>query len=145
MRLRSEAGFVGGFEALPFGLLVLVAGTLLLANAWGVVDANLAASAAAREAVRTYVETNDLARAEQAALDALVGHGKDLAAADLRWLDLTDDRCRPVTLEVSMRVPAIALPWIGGFGSAITTRARHTELVDPLRAGLAVAEEPPCA
>lgn len=144
MRLRDEEGFVGGFEALPFGLLVFVVGTLLLVNAWGVVDGNLAASAAAREAVRTYVETNDASRASAAADEALVGHGKDLARARVRWVELTDERCRPVTVEVAYRVPAIALPWVGGFGGAITTTARHTELVDPFRAGLATTEEPPC-
>ena len=35
MKVRDEAGFVGGFEALPFRFLVFVAGTLLLVNAWG--------------------------------------------------------------------------------------------------------------
>jgi hypothetical protein len=143
--VRDERGFVGGFEALPFGLLVLLVGTLLLVNAWGVVDGNLAASAAAREAARTYVETNDVVRAERAASEALVGHGKDLGRAELRWVMRTDERCRPVTVEVGYRVPAIALPWVGGFGSAVTTTASHTEIVDPYRAGLAASQEPPCA
>jgi hypothetical protein len=145
VRLRDEDGFVGGFEALPFGLLVFVVGTLLLVNAWGVVDGNLAASAAAREAVRAYVETGDAALAEDAAVEALVGHGKAVGRADLRWLAVTDERCRPVTAEVRYRVPAIALPWVGGFGGVITTTATHTELVDPFRSGLATTEEPPCA
>lgn len=58
-RWRDESGFVGGFEALPFGFLVFVAGTLLLVNAWAVFDSHLAASAAAREAVRSFVESDD--------------------------------------------------------------------------------------
>ena len=33
----SDAGMVGGVEALPFGLLVFVVGSLLVANAWAVV------------------------------------------------------------------------------------------------------------
>ena len=143
-RWRDEAGFVGGFEALPFGFLVFVVGTLLLVNGWAVVDGNLAASAAAREAVRAYVETNDVASAERAATEALEGHGKDVGEAELRWLARTDDRCEPVTVEIAYRVPGIALPWVGGLGT-ITTRASHTELVDPWRSGLAVTGEPPCA
>ena len=46
-------------EVLPFGFLMFVSVTLLLANAWAVIDAKLAVSAAAREAVRAYVESDD--------------------------------------------------------------------------------------
>jgi hypothetical protein len=35
-RARSDAGQVGGIEALPFGLLVFVVGATLVANAWAV-------------------------------------------------------------------------------------------------------------
>jgi hypothetical protein len=48
MSWRDETGAVGGIEVLPFALLVFVAGTLLLANAWAVVEGKVAASAAAR-------------------------------------------------------------------------------------------------
>ena len=41
---RGEDGQVGGIEALVFGLLVLVLGTLVVANAWGVIDAKVAAA-----------------------------------------------------------------------------------------------------
>lgn len=143
-RLRDERGFVGGFEALPFGFLVLVVGTLLLVNAWAVIDGNLAASAAAREAVRAFVETNDVAAAERAAGATLDGHGKDRSRARLQWAARSERRCAPITAEVSYRVEGIALPWVGGLGS-ITTTGRHTELLDPYRSGLAVDEEPPCA
>lgn len=141
--MREEDGFVGGFEALPFGLLVFVVGTLLLVNAWAVIDGNLAASAAAREAVRTYVETIDVEAAELAAVSAIEGHGKDLARAEVHWLERSTERCRPATVEVSYRVPGIVLPWVTGFGT-ITTKASHTEIVDPWRSGLDVGEGPPC-
>jgi hypothetical protein len=59
---------MAGIEALPFGFLVLVAGSLLLANAWAVVDAKFAASAAAREAVRVYVESGSQLDADLVAL-----------------------------------------------------------------------------
>ena len=43
----------------PFGLLIFVVGSLLIANAWAVVDAKFATDAAARQAVRTFVEGDD--------------------------------------------------------------------------------------
>jgi hypothetical protein len=33
-------------------------------------------------------------------------------------------------------VPALTLPWIGGFGRSITASATHTEVIDPFRDGL---------
>ena len=143
-RLAGEDGVVGGFEVLPFGFLVFVAGTLLIANAWGVVDAAIAASAAAREAARTYVESTAgssagaLSEAEAAAEAALLGHGRDP-----RRMRVTADgplvfeRCAPATFVVSYRVPTISLPWIGGFGDGVfATSARHSEVVDPFRDGV---------
>ena len=41
-RCAGDAGQVGGIEALPFGLLIFVVGTLLIANAWAVIDAKFA-------------------------------------------------------------------------------------------------------
>ena len=56
---RDDRGQVAGIEVLPFGFLVLVAGTLLVVNAWAVVDAKFAVDAAVREAARAYVEAPD--------------------------------------------------------------------------------------
>ena len=142
-RLRDEAGFVGGFEAIPFGFLVFVAGTLLLVQAWAVVDANLAASAAAREAVRTFVEASGdrspVVAAEPAGLDARAGHGKRVDRATLEWSGADLTRCQPVTVVVRYRVPTLTVPWLGTFGGGvIETSARHTEIVDPYRAGLGI-------
>ena len=69
-RARGDAGQVGGFEALPFGVLIFVLGALLVTNAWAVIDAKLAATAAAREAARVYVESADAASAESLGVDA---------------------------------------------------------------------------
>lgn len=145
MRARwgDEAGVVGGFEVLPFGFLVLVVGTLLLANAWAVVDSNLAAGGAAREAVRAFVESTSstaeaMAAGEQAAGEALVGHGKDTARMSLAWEGRLA-RCQPVTATVTYEVPLVAVPWVAAFGSGVLrTSARHTEVVDPYRSGLDV-------
>src|SRR5919202_3284931 len=74
---RDEAGQLAGGEALPFGVLVFVFGVLLIANAWAVVDAKLAVSAAAREATRAYVEAppggDAMAAADAAAREAVDG------------------------------------------------------------------------
>lgn len=150
-RWRDESGFVGGFEALPFGFLVFVAGSLLLVNAWAVFDSHTAAAAAAREAVRSFVESDgpeaDARReAELAAIEAMEGHGKDRSRMELQWTGARLTRCQPVTATVSYRVPLVAVPWIGAFGSGVLrTTARHTEIVDPLTSGLALEGFDPVA
>jgi len=147
--LRGDRGQVGGIEVLPFGVLIFVIGALLVTNAWGVVDARIAADAAAREAVRAYVEAPDGATAADAARRAAVAtiaaHGRrtDLLTMSItRAGDAPFERCVPVTVEVRYPVPAIALPWVGGYGHAFDVRAHHTERIDPFRTGL--SGEAPC-
>jgi len=140
---RDDRGQVGGIEVLPFGILVFVIGSLLVANAWGVVDAKLAVTSAAREAVRAYVEAPDgasaLAAAETAARSAIEGHGRNGARATVR-VEHPDGRpyarCTRAVVTVHYPVPALALPWIGGHGEAFDVVARQSEVVDPYRSGL---------
>jgi hypothetical protein len=138
----GERGAVGGFEVLPFGLLLFVSGTLLLTNAWAVIDGTLAASAAAREGARAYVESPAADVAEGAAVDAALatieGHGRDPARAEVEWSRGPDfRRCAPNTIVVRYRVPTLTVPFLGSFGSGfIETTGRHTEVVDPYRGGL---------
>jgi hypothetical protein len=140
----NERGFVGGFEVLPFGLLVFVAGTLLLTNAWAVYDAKVAASAAAREAVRAYVEAGSSADAPQlardAGLEAIAGHGRDPERAEIEWAVGPDfRRCALNTIVVRYRVPTLTVPFVGAFGGGmVETSGRHSEIVDPYRSGLSV-------
>lgn len=143
MRATDESGAVGGIEVLPFGFLVFVAGTLLLANAWGAIEGKVAASAAAREAARAYVESAGpagaaLAEAEAAAAAAIEGHGRDPARMALRPVGpLSFERCARITLEVTYEVATVDVPWIGAFGDGfVSTSARHSEVVDPYRSGL---------
>lgn len=139
--LGDERGVVGGFEVLPFGFLVFVAGSLLLANAWGILDGKIAASAAAREATRAFVESTApdqggaYDEAVAAAEEAITGHGRDVARMTLTPEGpLRFERCAPATFVVTYDVATITLPWIGGFGSGVfTTSARHREVVDPFR------------
>ena len=139
LSLRGEDGVVGGLEALPFGVLVFVVGTLIVVNAWGVVDAKMTVAGAAREAVRAYVEAPPAADAEalarSAAQQAMAAMGRTARAPEVV---VSGDfaRCRRVAATVAYRIPALRLPWVGGLGS-FTASSTATELVDPLRSGLA--------
>jgi CBS domain containing-hemolysin-like protein len=151
-RRGDDRGQVGGVEALPFGLLVFVVGALLVANAWAVVDAKFAVDAAARQATRTFVESGSgpggtAAEAERAAVDAglaaLDAHGRDpgRAAVGLGAIEGTAGqvgftRCARATFTASYEVPALTIPWIGGFGGGIEVASSHSELVDPFRSGV---------
>jgi hypothetical protein len=137
---RSERGQIGGFEVLPFGLLLFVSAMLVITNAWAVVDAKFATSSAAREATRAYTEslsqTDADASVVQRAHEALAAYGRDGDRVEIRVDAAPFGRCARVTVEVSYRVPALTVPFIDGFGSGITARSRHSEIVDPYRSGL---------
>ena len=74
----AERGSAGA-EVLPFCVLIFVFGTLLLVNAWGVIDAKFAVTSASREAARTYAESDaghgGEAAARRAAEDAITAYG----------------------------------------------------------------------
>ncbi len=140
-RLRQEeSGQVGGIEVLPFGLLIFVIGALLITNAWAVIDAKLAATGAAREAARVYVEAPDQqsaqAAAQRAAADSIRGHGRNPGDLHLSNNHPQFVRCERVVYEARYTVPAISLPFIGGFGHSFTVTGRHAEIIDPFGDGL---------
>ena len=128
---------------LPFGVLIFVVGSLLVANAWAVVDTKFMVTGAAREAARTYVEAPDqgtaTARARIGVADAISGQGRNPNHAHIR-VDHDNGRpwgrCVRVVVTVGYRVPALTLPWIGGYGHAFDVTATHSEIIDPYRAGL---------
>ena len=141
---RDDRGQVGGIEVLPFWLLVFVVGALLIANAWAVIDAKSAVDAATREAVRSFVEAPDAAtgatRADEVAREAIAGHGRNPTRLVLDP-PIYDDgagyaRCNAVTIRARYPVPALTLPWLGGFGEGFQVSASHTEIIDPYRSGL---------
>jgi hypothetical protein len=146
-RRRDEAGIAAGIEALPLGLLIFVIGALVIANTWAVIDAKLAVSSAAREATRTYVEAPAALDADEAFAAARAAGEAAFAAQrnSSRRPELhlvtgagqSRERCALVVAEASFRVPAITVPWVGRFGRGFVVRARHSEIVDPFRAGLA--------
>lgn len=141
-RLRGDQGQVGGIEVLPFGFLIFVSITLFLVNVWGVVDAKLAVTSASREAARAFVEAptagDGLAEAQFRAQEALAAYGRDGERATVEAPQLPDGfvRCARVTVAVSYEVPALLIPFIGGFGGITSVRSTSTELIDPFRDGL---------
>lgn len=142
----EERGQAGGIEALPFGILIFVVGSLLVASAWAVIDTKLAVVSAAREGARSYVEAPSGPEAEAAAVaaatEAMVNHGRrgDLDV-DIE-APAAFSRCAPVQVRATYEVPAIPLPWIGGLG-AIEVSSTHSERIDPFRDGLAGAAQCP--
>ena len=139
----SEDGQVGGVEGLVFGVLVFVLGTLVVANAWGVVDAKLAAGSAAREATRAFVETEAgsvdeaFADADVVARRTIAGYGRDPAKLVLVPESASLRRCGRVTLRAEYPVPLLRIPLLGAHGEGFTATGRHSEVVDPYRSGLA--------
>ena len=138
-RLRGDAGQVGGMEVLPFGFLLFVSVTLLFVNVWGVIDAKLAVTSAAREGARAYSESDDEAAARATSVAsaeqtlAAYGRGGDRAFIDPPVLSSSFGRCARVTITVSYEVPAIAIPFLGGLGSSQLVTSSFTEVVDPYR------------
>ena len=142
-RFRGDAGQVGGIEVLPFGFLLFVSVTLLFVNVWGVIDAKLAVTSAAREAARAYSESDSEGTARLAATAratetlAAYGRGGSRASINPPVLSSSFGRCARVTITVSYEVPAIALPFLGGLGSSQLVTSSFTEIVDPYRDRLA--------
>lgn len=143
-RTRDESGQIAGIELLPFGLLVFVIGVLFFAQVWAVFEAKSAASSAARETTRTFVETpagvgvaeaNGISR--DAGMDAMSAQGRDPSRTSIDPIGrLSLERCARVTFEVTYAVPIINIPLLNGFGDGLTVRSRHSEIVDPFRDGL---------
>jgi hypothetical protein len=140
--VRREEGFVAGLEALAFGVLVLVVGTLVIVNAWAVIDARFATSAAAREAVRAVTQAPELGlpeaqlaqRARSAAAQALAAHGYE-RAPELIGPPLRQARCAIVEVTVALDVVPTILPWVRQ-PPTYRVASTHSEVVDPFRAGL---------
>lgn len=140
---RDTRGFVAGAEALLFGLLVLVFGTLVVLNAWTALDARLALAGTAREAVRAAVTAPPGADLDRVATDAAVAaaaaQGRDPDALQLVWLDggqpPVQARCAAVRLQVRTTVEVVAVPrWLTRGGYRVT--AEHGERIEPFRSGL---------
>lgn len=137
---RGEAGFVAGFEGFLFGMLLFVAGTLLVSYAWAVVDTSSATAQAAREGIRTFVGADStsqaVAAADNAAASTLAEWGRNPALGAVSISGGGLERCARVTMTVSYPAPLFVLPFVGDVGHSITVASSQSELVDPYRSGL---------
>ena len=70
--------------------------------------------------------------------EALTAYGRSRDRATVWPAELPDGfvRCARVTVTVTYEVPALAIPFIGGFGNAITVQSTSTERIDPFRDGV---------
>lgn len=137
-RCRGDDGFVGGSEGILFGVVVFVFGTLILFNAWAVIDAKMAVSSAARETARTLVEGDgEVAPAVAAGREAFDATSA-FSGADLGAPAITGEfrRCGRIDVTYDYSVPAISLPGGIGWGDGFHVSATHSEIVDPFRSGL---------
>ena len=144
-RGRGDRGFVGGAEAMIFGVLVFVVGSVLVVSLWATVAAKIAVTAAAHEGARAYVEAADEASAhrdaDRAAAQVLDAHHRQLAGP----IEITGAfaRCAQVTVTVHAELPAVSLGWLGGLGRRTVT-ARASEVVDPYRSAADLPEGVGC-
>ena len=140
--VRDERGALGGLEGLAFGVLIFAFGTLLVVNAWAMVDGKLAAITAAREAARAYVEAADRtsadAAAQAAAIDVVGGYSRESVTVTVTSLDGNAgySRCDPIRATAVVHVPRISLPLLGAAGGTQAVTGTHDEVVDPYRSGL---------
>lgn len=147
--VADEQGFAAGAEALIFGVLVFVLGTIIILNAWSVIDAKFATSAAAREAVRAVAEAEvgaDLqVTAEQAAAQAFRGHGREPENVTVAWdgegPGVAQARCAEVRYRASTTIGVMAVPRFANQVS-FTVASVYSEVIDPFRSGL---QETVCA
>lgn len=141
-RVRDDRGQAGGWEVVPFGLLVFVIGTLLIANVWAVIDAKFAVVDAARAGARAYVRADNgpaaATASSRAAAAAIAAHHRSrdrVAYPEPRALPRFE-RCAVVVVTVRDTIPALSLPFIGGLGRGVTVVGQQREIVDPYRSGL---------
>ncbi|MEX0869009.1 MAG: hypothetical protein WD011_04990 [Nitriliruptoraceae bacterium] len=149
-RLRTdsrEAAFVGGAEALIFGVLLFVVGSLILVNGWAVIDARFAAANAARAATRAAISTpigSDPHVQARVAADRVLrqdGH-KDVEYDVVAERSTSLGRCDPVRYRVTIRVHPTALGRFG-WSDGIDVMATSGQVVDPYRSGLPAGRQCP--
>lgn len=142
-RCRGDGGFVGGAEGILFGVVVFVFGTLLMVNAWAVIDAKMAVSSAAREAARTLVEGDGSVGPADAAGRAAFEATSPFDGGGLDGPHIVGEfrRCGRVEVTYRYTVPALNVPGGFGWGSGFEVTASHSEIVDPFRSGLDGAAE----
>ena len=150
---RGERGAVAGGEALLFSVLILLAGAIVLIDAWAALDTRAALGAAAREFTRSYTEQHHRAAAdaagERAVQDSLSMRGVDAAQVEVVVeLPIGFGPCAPVEVVLRRTVPWIQAPLLDHLDDT-TVEVRHRELIDAHREVIASADHDasatPCA
>jgi hypothetical protein len=139
----SDAGYAGGGEVIPLGVLIFVMGTLMVTNLWAAIDTKMATNGAAREAARVVAESEGGGPqlGEDAAKAALTTHGRDPAELDRvdayvvkygpggAWAP-----CARATVTVKYPLALINIPIVGAVtGKVVQITSTHSEIVDPYR------------
>lgn len=136
---RSEEGFVGGLEGIVFGLLIFVAGTLLVAWAWAVVDTKLVMVRAAEQAARYFAVASTPSQAwseaSSAAEAVVASSGRNPALARVRLSSGAFRRCERVRITVAYPAPLLDVPFVGPVGGGGWVQGQGSELVLPYRSG----------
>jgi hypothetical protein len=145
---RTESGQAGA-EILFFTFVILLSLTLVIVNAWAVIDAKFMVTASAREGARSYVESvdQDTARADalQSSDAAIVRAGGRLDRREDTEIEGVFERCGRVTVTVHYRIPSVRVPALGFSLGTREVSSSHSEIVDPYRSGLAGEVRGDCA
>jgi len=137
VRRHGERGAVGGGEGVIFGMLILVAGTLVILNLWALLDTRMALDSAAAEYLRTYTEQQGFFQARYTAdvalKDTLTQRGFSPDRVSIRVGEPQGfGPCAEVTVQLSTQVPWARVPFIGGAGST-SVSVTQSELIDAHR------------
>ena len=115
--------------------MLLVGLLLVLSNLWLVLDAKMAVSSAARVGTQAFIEQNSFEEANSA-LQGTVGASLGRRFPS-RWKATPKlsafSRCAPVNVVVAVKVPLVAVPFVGAIGGTKTVSANHRSRVDPYR------------
>jgi hypothetical protein len=135
----NQRGVVGGVEVLPFGLLIFVAGTLVILHAFSIVNAKLAVADAAREGARAAI---DNVEADQAASVATAAARRAFGGSglpqDQLFVTITGPpagRCGLLAVTAAYRVPGIRVPVVSAFRHPTTVRSTYREHVERFGSG----------
>ncbi|MCZ7525481.1 MAG: hypothetical protein M5U14_03285 [Acidimicrobiia bacterium] len=135
---RGEAGFVALEWATGIGLLLFPVAVLVVAlPAWS--ERQVAATVAAREAARAWVESGDdtagFLAAGTAVDEVVANHGIDPGEVSVGYEGTvrTRDPGARVRVTVSVEMPVLAFPGLFAEGRFFTWSAVHQEPVDPYR------------
>ena len=142
MKLQFQPDETGqaGAEILFFAFVILLSMTLVVANAWAVIDAKFMVTAAAREGTRTYVKAANADEALAGALGA-VDASIEREGGRLNRRIPTNvvgqfGRCERVVVTVAYKIPSVRVPVLGYTFGTRRVSATHSEVVDPYRSGL---------